>query len=75
MKVNWKKVGQYILFCVLFGIGFFAFMIVAGDDDPSVSVLRSSAYRTLDGYQVGCYGGFGRLCIHGQVSEQTRAVL
>ncbi len=35
MKVNWKKVGQYILFCVLFGIGFFAFMIVAGDDDPS----------------------------------------
>lgn len=35
MKVNWKKVGQYSLFFILFGIGFFAFMILAGDDDPS----------------------------------------
>ncbi len=34
MKVNWKKVWQYSLLSVLFGIGFIAFMIVAGDDDP-----------------------------------------
>lgn len=63
MKVNWKKVRQYSLLYILFGIGFFAFMIVAGDDDPSNPL------------PFGRYGRFGRLCVHGQVSEQTRTVL
>lgn len=35
MKVNRKKVRQYSLLYFLFGIGFFAFMLVAGEDDPS----------------------------------------
>lgn len=35
MKVTRKSVIQHTLLYVLFGIGFFAFMLLAGDDDPS----------------------------------------
>lgn len=46
MKVNWKKVRQYSLLYILFGIGFFALMIVAGDDDP-LNPLRLVAMGVL----------------------------
>lgn len=35
MKVTRKSVIQYAILSVLFGIGFLAFMVLAGDDDPS----------------------------------------
>lgn len=35
MKITRKSVIQHVILFALFSVGFFAFMLLAGDDDPS----------------------------------------